>query len=229
MGWLDTLLNWLLALLEWVCWPCRLVEWLVSLEHGAAATVFVGALNAVAILGAAIFAVRAARSVIQEKSENRKFESAEEILRAAHQVKQSLHLLRAPPSGMQLASFEEEKLFAINFKSHLLKEEKPKIDKLGELFIDAQIHHNETVFKSMRILTAHYYDIHKSVYFLERQLELNESDKSKDENTAHEENQILLDTIRNVFSWEDETHKDIDNNFSIIEAELKPIIKNQRR
>lgn len=93
MGWLDTLLNWLLALLEWVCWPCRLVEWLGGLEQGAAVTLVVGVLNAGAILAAGLLAMKAAQSVLKQKSDTRKFETAEIILERVLEAEQRAALL----------------------------------------------------------------------------------------------------------------------------------------
>lgn len=94
MGWLDTLLNWLLTLLEWVCWPCHLIQWLGSLNQEAAATVFVGALNAGALIAVAIIGANSFKEWRKREIAKRKMENAERVFLPAQVVISLLEKIR---------------------------------------------------------------------------------------------------------------------------------------
>lgn len=150
MGWLDTLLTWLLALLDWVCWPCRLVEWLSNLDD-AGATVVAGALNAGAILGAGFLAMRAAQSVLRQKSDARKFETAENILGTVREAERAtINFLHTCKFCLYLDDDKVERLKSLrtiaNDEAEAFLLQTAKISDAGAV---AQIYHEEAIYSTL--------------------------------------------------------------------------------
>lgn len=179
MGWLDTLLNWLLALLEWVCWPCHLIEWLGSLNQEAAATVFVGALNAAAILGAAILAIQKADSVLRERAQTRRFDSAEEILTSTNDAFQKIvQIIQANQSFRHSDVDISEEL-----AREILHRAKQEIDdaeiplqKLDNKINLAEIYHDNSekdISQRIRGILISFHELKGAAYSLEAALEGN--------------------------------------------------------
>lgn len=167
MGWLDTLLNWLLALLEWVCWPCHLIEWLGGLEQGAAVTLIVGLLNAAAILAAAILAIRAAKSVIKERSEERQFETAEKILQAAYKTQDATEKLINVMKFFHLANKSPNKNKALRDSMPAIMEVfddlEEKASELQGCMAEAKIHHHCSIEKSITKINSEIWKIRMAI------------------------------------------------------------------
>ena len=178
MGWLGTLLNWLLALLEWVCWPCRLVEWLGSLEQGAAITLMVGVLNAAAILAAAILAIQKADSVLRERAQTRRFDSAEEILAATEDAcGEMLEIFNANAdfSLMEIDVNESVASTVLHRTRRLLYRARNSVSTLQSKLKFAKIHHNSSgtiVHDRIKDIIEIFYTLNGAVDSLTRALEI---------------------------------------------------------
>lgn len=90
--WLETTLT----ILKELCWQCRLVEWLGGLEQGAAVTLFVGVLNAGAIIAVALIARQTLADFRMRLRVERQEKIREEVMSLAHKVEMEFFRICTP-------------------------------------------------------------------------------------------------------------------------------------